>query len=173
MTWTAVIPVVSLVLGFFLSEIASYFKLKRDDKRAIGRALTILLDLRANVFYKGQLLPDVEGLDSALRAALYWRGTTIPALYRMDEDQMRVQIPVLVLSRPWHQISIEGGNLGYPTPISLGFTSSLYPVAGGEKPPVPLFTVLISRDRLPELQKALVNLYSMLWDWGREAYRGT
>jgi hypothetical protein len=88
----------------------------------------------------------------------------------VDEDLMRVQLPVLVLSRQWHEFQIDGGILGDAKPTSLGFISNLYPVAGGTQPPVPLFTLLILRERLPDLQMALVNLYGLLWDWGREAY---
>lgn len=110
------------------------------------------------------------GLDSAVRAALYWRDVSIPPLYRMDEEQLRIQIPVLVLSKGWHDFPVDSGKLGDPKPADLGFTSNLYPLGLQGRPPVPLFTLVISQDRLPDLQKALVELYGRLWDMGQNAY---
>ena len=115
-----------------------------------------------------------EGLDSALRAAIYWSGIRLPAVRADDEGLVRIQVPILVLPRPWYEIPIDGtGNQGYPVPTSLGFTSNLYPVEGGSRAPIPLFTLLLSKERLPQLQKALLELYGLAWEWGTQAYNGS
>lgn len=112
-----------------------------------------------------------EGLDGALRASYYWRRLSLPAIHSTAEGLLRVQIPVLVLSRPWHEIPVDGGAIGDPVPTTLSYIANLYPMDGVDHLPVSLFTLLIARERLGDLQKALTNLYGKLWDWGKEAYK--
>jgi len=112
-----------------------------------------------------------EGLDSALRASFFWMTMQLPAFHSMSEGLIRVQIPVLVFSRPWHEIPVDGGTLGDPVPTTLGYVSNLYPVSGMHGLPVSLFTLLIARERLQDFQKALGNLYGQMWDWGTQSLR--
>lgn len=112
-----------------------------------------------------------EGLDSALHASFFWKSITLPPFHSMAEGLLRVQIPVMVFLRPWYEISIDDGTRGDPVKADLSFTSNMYPLKGVQTPPASLFTLLVSRDRLPDLQKGLLDLYTRMWDWGVEAYR--
>lgn len=113
-----------------------------------------------------------EGLDSAMHASFFWSSITLPPFHSMNEGLLRVQIPVMVFLRPWYEISIDDGTRGDPVKSDLSFTANLYPLKGVNTPPASLFTLLVSRDRLPDLQKGLVDLYGRMWDWGMEAYKG-
>jgi hypothetical protein len=107
-----------------------------------------------------------EGVDSALRASFWWVRRDLPVLYRMDERLIRVLVPILVLSRPWHDIPIDDGKIGEPKETHLGFASILYPLPERSKLPSALFCLLVSRDKLKELQKALLELFFWLGDGG-------
>jgi hypothetical protein len=109
-----------------------------------------------------------DGLDSALRASLWWIRRELPFGYRQDERLIRVIVPILVLSRAWHDIPIDDGKIGEPRETHLGFVSNLYPIAGGAKVPSPLFGLIVSRDRLEMLQKALLDFF--FWLQGSEAF---
>jgi hypothetical protein len=103
-----------------------------------------------------------EGLDSALRASLWWSRRDLPVVFSLDESIIRVIVPILVLSRPWHDFSIDEGRIGDPIETHVGFISNLYPVHGGSSPPTPLFGLVVARDRLQQLQGALLEVFVTL-----------
>lgn len=111
-----------------------------------------------------------EGLDSALRAALFWKRMQLPPNHSTNEYLVRVQIPILVLQRPWYAISIDDGTVGIPVKTSLGYTASLYPLGGGAMP-VPMFMLLVARESLPDLQRVLTSLFGWMWTAGTQALR--
>lgn len=115
--------------------------------------------------------PLFEGLDSALRGSLFWMKVGVPTFHSSNEGLLRVQVPVLVLSRPWQEISLDGGNVGDPVDCNLGYTANLYPIAPSPAAPAPIMTIVIAREMLPQLQKALVNLYGQMWDWAAESWK--
>lgn len=45
-----VIPLVGVIIGWFLNEIGQLLRLRREDRRAIGRALADLMEIRHNLF---------------------------------------------------------------------------------------------------------------------------
>jgi len=112
-----------------------------------------------------------DGLDSGLRASFFWRSIQLPKFNSMNEGLLRVQVSVMVFLRPWSEIAIDNGQLADPVKRDLSFTANLYPEKGATDPPASLFTLLISRERLPDLQKALADLYCRMWDWGADAYK--
>ena len=113
-----------------------------------------------------------EGLDSALRASMYWASQPLPAFHSSQEWIVRTQVPILVLSRPWHAFSIDDGVIKDPVETSVGFLSNLYPAFGPGTTPRPMLTLLVARSKLSELQDALVKLYVDMWDLGETALKG-
>jgi hypothetical protein len=108
-----------------------------------------------------------EGLDSALKAALFW--------YQEDKRQgknryggnscyVAVNIPLLVTSLPFWNVSIEGGNPGEPELKSSGFHVSLYPSGDKEKPPQSIMSILWEAAKLEELTRHLDQLFEFIVD---------
>jgi len=133
------------------------FDIFRDDPKQGMRALG-----DRNLF---------EGLDSAMKACVDWARRKLPVASREDECLVRLQLPILVLQRPWHDVSIDGGAVGDPVETHWGFISNQYPVEHPPKPLTPLFCLMVSRDKLEELQKALLGVYSWFIAQGMSAVR--
>ena len=112
-----------------------------------------------------------EGIDSALRSSFYWAGIDLPPFFQMEELRLRVQICVLVLSRPWHEVPIDGGVVGDPIVRDVGFITHLYPLTVGPQHPVPIFVLLIAKERLQDLQGALLAIDEDLITQAREIFR--
>lgn len=86
-----------------------------------------------------------EGLDSALKAAIFWhveerrRGR-----HRIGHRyyQMVLNIPLLVTSMPFWDVSIDGGIPGEPELLSSGYHVSLYPSGDKEAAPEPIMSIV-------------------------------
>jgi hypothetical protein len=108
-----------------------------------------------------------EGLDSALKAAVFWyreEKRQGRATFGTDKCCITVNIPLLISSLPFWQVSIEGGTPGEPVLTSAGFHVSLYPDVDKEKPPVPIMSVLWESGKLVELTQHLNMLFEYLID---------
>jgi len=104
-----------------------------------------------------------EGLDCAIKAAAFW--------YQEDKRQNRrtiggddhayitLNIPLLVSSRPFWDVSIDQGTAGDPELKSYGFHVSLYPSGDSEKPPEPIMSILCEAGKMEELTRHLNNLF--------------
>jgi hypothetical protein len=109
-----------------------------------------------------------EGLDCAIKAAVFW--------YQEDRRQKRLQIggndqayialniPLLVSSLPFWDVSIDQGSAKDPELKSSGFHVSLYPSGDNEKPPEPIMSILWEAAKLKELTDHLGNLINFFVD---------
>jgi len=48
--FTYIIPLIALIIGWFLNELSLVFRVRRDDRRAIARAVADLLEIRHRLF---------------------------------------------------------------------------------------------------------------------------
>ena len=109
-----------------------------------------------------------EGLDSAVKAALFW--------YREDRHQQRMRIggddrgnitlniPLLISSFPFWNVSIDKGAEGEPELKSSGFHVGLYPSGDEERPPEPVMTILWEVGKLQELTQCFNRLIDYFVD---------
>jgi hypothetical protein len=175
-SFSANLPTVTPSIGKDAANALLWFMCGRNSAKKAALPQTIGFDIIKDPRSPGKdwrALGDrtlFEGLDSALRAALYWKSLTFGPFHNQSERTLRVQVPVLVLSRPWHQFSIDSGSVEEAVETSLGFTANPYPAGGPGAIPTPLFTLLISADRLPDLQTALAEVYFQMWKWGEQAF---
>ena len=96
-----------------------------------------------------------DGLDSAVKAAVYW--------YQEDRRQERrrtggsnrgyiaLNIPLLVSAIPFWNVSLDKGVAAEPEQRGSGFHISLYPSGDGEMPPEPIMSVLWAADEVDTL----------------------
>jgi hypothetical protein len=71
-----------------------------------------------------------EGIDSALKAALHWRGQD----YSSYNDFATLNVPMCIVSQPFWDIPINSNGLGEPIIREYGFQTVLLPRKGAQGP---------------------------------------
>jgi hypothetical protein len=75
-------PYIGVALGWFLNELSHVFRSRRDDRRAISRALTDLLDIRHSVFglrhFIDKYLERLKASENDRRAVLSFVNRLVP-----------------------------------------------------------------------------------------------
>lgn len=130
-------------------------------------------DSKARVEYVRKTDRDLyEGLDSALKAAIYWFQEDRRQKYnRMGGRQCHIvmNIPLLVSSLPFWDVSIEQGGVREPELKSSGFHVSLYPSLEKDRPPAPIMSIVWDAARLDDLTSGLDDLLTFFADEARLA----
>jgi hypothetical protein len=108
-----------------------------------------------------------EGLDSAIKAAAYWfqedrrlRNQRVSA----RDCRIVMNVPLLVTSQPFWDVSIENGTTDEPILKSSGFHVSLYPPLEKDRQPEIVMSVLWQASKLDELTKHLDGVLEFLAD---------
>ena len=97
--------------------------------------------------------PLSDGLDSALRAALFWKWQD-----RQDGEQhYTLYVPILVLASRWWDTCIDGGQVAGPVLRACGYQTSRYP---HERRMVNTMVIVWSREELPALVQDLRKLFN-------------
>lgn len=101
---------------------------------------------------EGSLYP---GMDSAIKAALYWRQLTLG----MSGEFRCLILPILVLSKPWFEIPIRGDNVGEPVEQETGHFTAYYPSDGNARHPEPITALVCSVSKLEGQIKRLDKVF--------------
>jgi len=96
-------------------------------------------------------------MDSAIKSAAYW--WTVES--RLSADLYSAYVPVLVLSEPWLQVSIDKSEAPTSSEVGLGFMMMGYPLSGVQGTPEWFMTLVINVESLPRLLGVLDRLHSM------------
>jgi hypothetical protein len=108
-----------------------------------------------------------EGLDSALKAAVFFyhddrkRGESASAF---GPGYIGLNIPLLVTSRPFWDVLIDGGAPGEPEIRHFAHHVGLYPFAGNDRHFEPIMSILWHVSKLGELTSILDYLFDLLVD---------
>ena len=108
-----------------------------------------------------------DGLDSALKAAVFFYHddrNRYEFPYSQVPGYVGLNIPLLVTSRPFWDVSVEGGILGEPEIRYCAHHVGLYPFAGREKRFEPIMSILWHAAKIGELTSVLDYLFAMLVD---------
>jgi hypothetical protein len=99
-----------------------------------------------------------EGLNSAIKGALFWNQHD---RYRLSSGLKGgagcFNVPLLITSRPFWNVSIDEGNAGEPTTTGKGFHVSLLPLQKGQ-PPEPIIGIVWYVENIEELVRRLDHL---------------
>ena len=123
-----------------------------------------------------QIVELYEGLDSALKAALFWQQEELRQgrnRFGGNRCYVTMNIPLLVSSLPFWNISIDGGHPGEPELKGYGFHVSLYPSGNKEKSPQPITSILWQAADLEILTRYLNELFEMFVDEAKLAAKKT
>lgn len=108
-----------------------------------------------------------EGLDSAIKAAAYWfQEDRRQRHQRMGARDCKIvmNIPLLVTSLPFWDVSIDKGTPDEPQLKNAGFHVSLYPPLENDRPPEAVMSILWEAAKLHELTHHLDGLLEFLAD---------
>jgi hypothetical protein len=107
-----------------------------------------------------------EGLDSAIKASVYWdRGDWLWRQARGGSAGYAVlNIPLLVTSLPFWDVSIDGGIPGEPELRHSGYHVGYYPFAGKDGHPAPILSFLWEVSKLGDLTPILGDMVNYLFD---------
>src|SRR5208337_4423338 len=75
-----------------------------------------------------------------------------------------LNIPLLVLSLPFWDVSIDKGTAGEPELRTSAFHVSLYPSGDNERPPEPIMSIVWEAANLGELTRRLNELFDFFVD---------
>ena len=107
-----------------------------------------------------------EGLDSAIKASVYWDRNEW--LWRQCQGRnsgyVVLNIPLLVTSQPFWDVSIDKGIPTEPELKHSGYHVGYYPFAGKEGLPAPILSLLWEVSKLSELTPVLDTMIEFLFD---------
>lgn len=96
-----------------------------------------------------------KGLDSSVKAALYWKS------YGYYAGGVNVRVPVLISASKWWDCSIDRSVISAATLKSKGYITTMYPIVGSNVKPGSLLTLMWFADELPTLLRA----FDAYFDW--------
>jgi len=55
-----ILPIITFVLGWFLNSLTPYFQEKRDNRRALGKAIADLLEIRNDLYTRRMVMDELK-----------------------------------------------------------------------------------------------------------------
>lgn len=92
-----------------------------------------------------------EGLDSAIKATAFWAKRDL----QDGSSYATLNVPLLLMSMPFWDISIDQGSVGEPELRSAAYSVGLYPRDGYMERPTPILALLCEVKKLDMIVKAL------------------
>lgn len=110
-----------------------------------------------------------EGLDSAIKAAVYWDAVDANTYHRdrvhsQKRGHATLNIPLLITSLPFWNVAMDQGKSGEPELTYSGYHVGLYPFADEEHNPKPVMSLLWAASKLQDLTHSLNVLHEELVD---------
>jgi hypothetical protein len=96
-----------------------------------------------------------EGLTSAFKAALFWS-----RIQEGEQFYAMLRVPLLITSKPWLEVSLDGGKPGKHTDGTKGINTIAYPHHGGGSAPESISTLLCAVSELPKFITGLEAVYT-------------
>jgi len=105
-----------------------------------------------------------KAVDSAIKAAFYWRKQD----YNREGFFVTVNVPVCLLSCPFWDVCIDRGHVGQPEVFNKGLMVNLYPASPHAQE---LMCLVWSTDQLAALIRGLDGVFAWFVNQMKEAYR--